>query len=98
LRVPDLVIVGSHCTGLDLVTARAGTLPVLPCARLPSAVWAAWRRPSAPNAISRRSTCFDDKTETYNTPFLGAGARASAGLAADAVASYFAKATNVLKV
>jgi len=72
VRVPDLVIVGSHCIGLDLVTAqlsrtglsvrldRVGSLGGL--------------------AAARRGECdfapihlFDDKSETYNTPFLSPG-------------------------
>lgn len=72
LRVPDLVIVGSHCTGLDLVTARlahAGlgvrTIAVGSLGGL---------------AAARRGECdlapihlFDDKSETYNTPYLADG-------------------------
>jgi molybdenum cofactor synthesis domain-containing protein len=72
VRVPDLVIVGSHCTGLDLVTAAlahhglnvrsiaVGSLGGL--------------------AAAKRGECdlapihlFDDKSETYNTPYLTDG-------------------------
>jgi len=56
VRVPDLMIVGSHCTGLDLVIAplaRAG----LWCARSRWAASADWRQQSAANAISHRSIC-----------------------------------------
>src|ERR1700742_2867257 len=69
VRVPDLVIVGSHCTGLDLVTAplaRAGLL-------VPSISIGSLGGLSA----ARRAECdlapihlFDEKTETYNAPFL----------------------------
>jgi len=69
VRVPDLVIVGSHCTGLDLVTeplARAGlfvrSISVGSLGGL---------------AAARRGECdlapihlLDEKTDTYNTPFL----------------------------
>jgi putative molybdopterin biosynthesis protein len=69
VRVPDLVIVGSHCTGLDLVTeplARAGlfvrSISVGSLGGL---------------AAARRGECdlapihlLDEKTDTHNTPFL----------------------------
>jgi putative molybdopterin biosynthesis protein len=72
VRVPDLVIVGSHCVGLDLVTAplaRAGflvrTLAVGSLGGL---------------AAARRGECdfapihlFDEKSDRYNTPFLAPG-------------------------
>jgi len=72
VRVPDLVIVGSHCTGLDLVTsplARAGlTVRSIAVGSLGGL------------AAAKRGECdlapihlFDDKTETYNTPFLADG-------------------------
>ncbi len=72
VRVPDLVIVGSHCTGLDLVTAalaRAGlTVRSIAVGSLGGL------------AAARRGECdlapihlFDDKSETYNTPFLTDG-------------------------
>ena len=72
VRVPDLVIVGSHCTGLDLVTAslaQAGlTLRSISVGSLGGL------------AAAKRGECdfapihlFDDKTETYNTPYLAAG-------------------------
>lgn len=78
LRVPDLVIVGSHCTGLDLVTAQlahAGlgvrTIAVGSLGGL---------------AAAKRGECdlapihlFDDKSETYNTPFLADGLELVAG-------------------
>ena len=69
VRVPDLVIVGSHCIGLDLVTAplahaglsvrsiAVGSLGGLAAAKLGECDF-------APIHL------FDDKTETYNTPFL----------------------------
>jgi putative molybdopterin biosynthesis protein len=72
VRVPDLVIVGSHCTGLDLVTtplARAGLLVRTIAVGSLGGLSAA-----------RRGECdlapihlFDEKSETYNTPFLGEG-------------------------
>ncbi|UWU75224.1 molybdopterin biosynthesis protein [Bradyrhizobium huanghuaihaiense] len=72
VRVPDLVIVGSHCTGLDLVTAqlaRAGlTVRSIAVGSLGGL------------AAARRGECdlapihlFDDKSETYNTPYLVEG-------------------------
>jgi molybdenum cofactor synthesis domain-containing protein len=72
VRVPDLVIVGSHCTGLDLVTARL--------ARAGLAVRSIAVGSLGGLAAAKRAECdfapihlFDDKTEAYNTPFLGAG-------------------------
>jgi putative molybdopterin biosynthesis protein len=72
VRVPDLVIVGSHCTGLDLVTA--------PLARAGLAVRSIAVGSLGGLAAAKRGECdfapihlFDEKTETYNTPFLGAG-------------------------
>jgi len=68
VRVPDLVIVGSHCTGLDLVTA--------PLARAGLAVRSMAVGSLGGMASAKRAECdlatihlFDDKTETYNTPF-----------------------------
>src|SRR6202171_5688232 len=72
VRVPDLVIVGSHCTGLDLVTAQlsraglvvrsiaVGSLGALSAARGGGCDF-------APIHL------FDEATESYNTPFLMAG-------------------------
>lgn len=72
IRVPDLVIVGSHCTGLDLVTwplVRAGlTVRSIAVGSLGGL------------AAAKRGECdlapihlFDDRTETYNVPFLSGG-------------------------
>lgn len=72
VRVPDLVIVGSHCTGLDLVTAQlahAGlTVRSIAVGSLGGL------------AAARRGECdlapihlFDDKSETYNAPYLVEG-------------------------
>ncbi|MGY8708942.1 molybdopterin biosynthesis protein [Bradyrhizobium sp. 18BD] len=72
VRVPDLVIVGSHCTGLDLVTAQlahAGlTVRSIAVGSLGGL------------AAAKRGECdlapihlFDDKSETYNTPYLVEG-------------------------
>ena len=72
VRVPDLVIVGSHCTGLDLVTA--------PLARAGLLVRSIAVGSLGGLAAAQRGECdfapihlFDEQTETYNTPFLGAG-------------------------
>jgi putative molybdopterin biosynthesis protein len=69
VRVPDLVIVGSHCTGLDLVTAelsRAG-LSVRSIAVGSLGGLAAAKRGECDFAPIH---LFDDVTGTYNTPFL----------------------------
>jgi molybdenum cofactor synthesis domain-containing protein len=72
VRVPDLVIVGSHCPGLDLVTA--------PLARAGHSVRSIAVGSLAGLAAARRGECdfapihlFDEATETYNTPFLMVG-------------------------
>jgi putative molybdopterin biosynthesis protein len=72
VRVPDLVIVGSHCTGLDLVTARL--------ARAGLAVRSIAVGSLGGLAAAKRGECdlapihlLDDKTETYNLPFLAQG-------------------------
>ncbi|WP_420965840.1 molybdopterin biosynthesis protein [Bradyrhizobium sp. B120] len=72
VRVPDLVIVGSHCTGLDLVTA--------PLAHTGLVVRSIAVGSLGGLAAARRGECdlapihlFDDKTETYNTPYLADG-------------------------
>lgn len=72
VRVPDLVIVGSHCTGLDLVTtplARAGLL-----------VRSIAVGSLGGLAAARRGECdlapihlFDEATESYNTAYLVPG-------------------------
>ncbi len=69
LRVPDLTIIGSHCTGLDLVTA--------PLARAGLCVRTIAVGSLGGLAAARRGECdlapihlFDAKTESYNTPFL----------------------------
>ena len=69
VRVPDLVIVGSHCTGLDLVTA--------PLARASLAVRSISIGSLGGLAAARRGECdlapihlLDEATETYNAPFL----------------------------
>ena len=83
VRVPDLVIVGSHCTGLDLVTA--------PLARAGLVVRSIAVGSLGGLAAAKRGECdfapihlFDEKTETYNTPYLADGLELVAGLAADA--------------
>jgi putative molybdopterin biosynthesis protein len=72
VRVPDLVIVGSHCTGLDLVTA--------PLAHNGLFVRSIAVGSLGGLAAAKRGECdlapihlFDDKSETYNTPFLSDG-------------------------
>ncbi|MCP1831033.1 putative molybdopterin biosynthesis protein [Bradyrhizobium sp. USDA 4532] len=72
VRVPDLVIVGSHCTGLDLVTA--------PLAHDGLVVRSIAVGSLGGLAAAKRGECdlapihlFDDKTETYNTPYLADG-------------------------
>jgi len=69
VRVPDLVIVGSHCTGLDLVTAQLAREGLFVRAIAVGSLGGL--------AAARRGECdlapihlFDDKSETYNTPFL----------------------------
>jgi putative molybdopterin biosynthesis protein len=72
VRVPDLVIVGSHCTGLDLVTA--------PLARAGLLVRSIAVGSLGGLAAAKRGECdlapihlFDEKSETYNVPFLSEG-------------------------
>jgi putative molybdopterin biosynthesis protein len=72
VRVPDLVIVGSHCTGLDLVTG--------PLARAGLVVRSIAVGSLGGLAAAKRGECdfapihlFDEKSETYNAPFLGDG-------------------------
>jgi len=69
VRVPDLVIVGSHCTGLDLVTG--------PLARAGLVVRSISIGSLGGLAAARRGECdlapihlLDEATETYNTQFL----------------------------
>jgi putative molybdopterin biosynthesis protein len=78
VRVPDLVIVGSHCTGLDLVTA--------PLAHAGLVVRSIAVGSLGGLAAAKRGECdfapihlFDDRTETYNTPFLGDGLELAPG-------------------
>jgi putative molybdopterin biosynthesis protein len=72
VRVPDLVIVGSHCTGLDLVTA--------PFSQAGLVVRSIAVGSLGGLAAAKRGECdvapihlFDDKTGSYNAPFLGEG-------------------------
>jgi molybdopterin molybdotransferase/putative molybdopterin biosynthesis protein len=72
VRVPDLVIVGSHCTGLDLVTA--------PLARAGLVVRSIAVGSLGGLAAAKRGECdlapihlFDENSETYNTPYLSEG-------------------------
>jgi molybdenum cofactor synthesis domain-containing protein len=72
VRVPDLVIVGSHCTGLDLVTA--------PLAHAGLVVRSIAVGSLGGLSAAKRGECdfapihlFDEKTGTYNTPYLSDG-------------------------
>ncbi|MGL9621438.1 molybdopterin biosynthesis protein [Bradyrhizobium sp. U531] len=72
VRVPNLVIVGSHCTGLDLVTAQLAHAGLVVRSIAVGSLGGL--------AAARRGECdlapihlFDDKTETYNTPYLVEG-------------------------
>lgn len=72
LRVPDLVIVGSHCTGLDRVLG--------PLVRDGFSVRSIAVGSLGGLTAAKRGECdvapihlFDDKTQTYNTPFLAPG-------------------------
>ncbi len=72
VRVPDLVIVGSHCTGLDLVTAQLARQSLFVRSIAVGSLGGL--------AAAKRGECdlapihlFDDKSETYNTPFLSDG-------------------------
>lgn len=72
VRVPDVVIVGSHCTGLDLVTA--------PLAHAGLTVRSIAVGSLGGLAAAKRGECdlapihlFDDKSETYNMPYLVEG-------------------------
>ena len=69
VRVPDLVIVGSHCTGLDLVTAELAHAGLVVRSIAVGSLGGL--------AAARRGECdfapihlFDEATETYNSPFL----------------------------
>lgn len=72
IRVPDLVIVGSHCTGLDLVTE--------PLVRNGLTVRSISVGSLGGLSAARRGECdlapihlLDEKTDAYNTPFLVEG-------------------------
>jgi putative molybdopterin biosynthesis protein len=72
VRVPDLVIIGSHCTGLDLVTA--------PMAHSGLMVRSIAVGSLGGLAAAKRGECdlapihlFDEKSETYNSPYLTDG-------------------------
>jgi len=78
VRVPDLVIVGSHCTGLDLVTA--------PLAHAGLVVRSIAVGSLGGLSAARRGECdfapihlFDERTETYNTPYLSDGLELAPG-------------------
>jgi molybdate-binding protein len=72
VRVPDLMIVGSHCIGLDLVTA--------PLARAGLLVRSIAVGSLGGLAAAKRGECdlapihlFDEISESYNAPFLADG-------------------------
>ncbi|MEP9374379.1 molybdopterin biosynthesis protein [Mesorhizobium sp. KR1-2] len=72
VHVPDLVIIGSHCTGLDRVIA--------PLVRQGLSVRSLSVGSLGGLAAARRGECdlapihlFDEKTQTYNQPFLSPG-------------------------
>ena len=95
VRVPDLVIVGSHCTGLDIVTA--------PLAQGGLSVRSISVGSLGGLAAARRGECdiapihlFDEKTDTYNVSFLAPGLELIPGIAA-CKASSFELATAALK-
>ncbi|SIO29030.1 molybdopterin molybdochelatase [Bradyrhizobium erythrophlei] len=72
VRVPDLVIVGSHCTGLDLVTAQLSHAGLSVRSIAVGSLGGL--------AAAKRGECdfapihlFDEQTERYNAPFLSPG-------------------------
>lgn len=72
IHVPDLVIIGSHCTGLDRVLA--------PLVRQGLSVRSLSVGSLGGLAAARRGECdlapihlFDDRTKSYNQPFLSPG-------------------------
>ena len=73
VRVPDLVIIGSHCTGLDLVAGAARPRRLVgadACRRQPGRTGRgpARRMRSGADPPARR-----EDAGAYNVPFLGAG-------------------------
>jgi molybdenum cofactor synthesis domain-containing protein len=78
VRVPDLVIVGSHCTGLDLVTAQLSHAGLSVRSIAVGSLGGL--------AAAKRGECdfapihlFDEKTERYNAPFLSPGLELAPG-------------------
>ncbi|MDF1598701.1 molybdopterin biosynthesis protein [Mesorhizobium sp. YIM 152430] len=72
VRIPDLVIIGSHCTGLDLA--------VSPLVREGRSIRTLAVGSLGGLAAARRGECdlapihlFDSATNSYNVPFLGEG-------------------------
>ncbi|NDV85328.1 molybdopterin biosynthesis protein [Aurantimonas aggregata] len=72
LRVPDLVLIGSHCVGLDRVVAPLAAKGLLVRTLAVGSLGGL--------AAARRGECdlapihlFDEKTGTYNEPFLAPG-------------------------
>ena len=76
--MPDLTIIGSHCTGLDLVTG-----PLMAAGRQVRVIAVG---SLGGLAAAKRGECdfapihlFDDKSEIYNKPFLSEGLELVAG-------------------
>jgi putative molybdopterin biosynthesis protein len=74
VRVPDLVVIGSHCVGLDAAAS--------PLARAGLSVRMISVGSMGGVAAARRGECdlaplhlLDEKTETWNTPYLAEGMR-----------------------
>src|SRR6185312_1950759 len=72
VRVPDLVVIGSHCTGLDLVIGEL--------ARQGVSVRSLAVGSLGGLAAAKRGECdlapihlLDPRTQAYNTPFLSDG-------------------------
>src|SRR5690606_8183549 len=72
VHVPDLVAIGSHCTGLDLVMSELSRRGVSVRSLAVGSLGGL--------AAAKRGECdlapihlFDPKTQTYNTPFLSEG-------------------------
>lgn len=72
VRVPDLVVIGSHCTGLDLVVSKIAHQGISVRSLAVGSLGGL--------AAAKRGECdlapihlFDPQTQVYNTPFLGEG-------------------------
>jgi putative molybdopterin biosynthesis protein len=72
LRVPDLVVIGSHCVGLDLVVGELSRSGISVRSLAVGSLGGL--------AAAKRGECdlapihlFDPKTQSYNAPFIGDG-------------------------